>query len=675
MRIRTSIYTVAFLLLSAALLTPTLLAQTPSAAKAVEKVVDAAAQEQAAATQPQSNTADRSSPRATIQTFITNMYDNAGFYNQTTMSEAQLAKELAPAIACLNLSTTLDGDRPEIGADLAKQLYAILNRIRYIKFEDITNDPDAADERDQHIYLVFPETLEEQNTFEARLGVHELAGRIVLRRNDQKQWLFDTQTVAAIPKLYEQFLKIPPIAGRSYNTIGEYIESAIPGSFQKSFLTIKYWQWIAIFFVVFFGLAIDLFFRILVRTVSHRVMKKGRITEQHRDTIKHAARPIGLLAAAIFWLLVMRLLSLEENYIANILDSALRIYIAVIATLAEWRLVDLIAAYLQAKAKHTESKFDDVLIPLVTKTCKIFIVIIGVVYAANALDIPIAPLLASIGIASVGVSFALKDTVENFFGSVAVLLDRPFDVGDWVVIESSEGIVEEVGFRSTRIRTFYNSQITIPNSNLVKAKVDNYGRRKYRRWKTNLCLQYDTTPDTLIAFTEGVRELIRTHPYTRKDYYEVYCNEFGDSSLNILLYVFFEVPDWNTELRERERLFIDIVRLADAVGAQFAFPTRTVHLFNEDGSELTRQNPDPQSMTERRAMVAGLRAAKSLTENQPWTQTKPDPVVITMDPTELPDDYDPDVKLDDAGNPIIERKPDDEDKAPSAEDTDEPHKD
>jgi MscS family membrane protein len=196
-------------------------------------------------------------------------------------------------------------------------------------------------------------------------------------------------------------------------------------------------------------------------------------------------------------------------------------------------------------------------------------------------------------------------------------------VGDWVVIEDIEGTVEELGFRSTRIRTFYNSQVTVPNSTLVRAAVDNYGRRSYRRWKTNIGVQYDTPPEKLLAFTEGIRELVRRHPYTRKDFYQVWCNDFGDSSLNILLYIFHHVPDWATELRERERMFVDIVRLADRLGVQFAFPTRTVHLYQEEHAPFDSQHEIPRGGTDDEAKQAGARAARELTEDQPWRTDRP----------------------------------------------------
>jgi MscS family membrane protein len=201
-----------------------------------------------------------------------------------------------------------------------------------------------------------------------------------------------------------------------------------------------------------------------------------------------------------------------------------------------------------------------------------------VLFVAQNLNVNVSSLIAGLGIGGLAFALAAKDTVENLFGSFTVLMDRPFQIGDWVVIGELEGTVEELGLRSTRIRTFYNSVITVPNSRLVHTAVDNLGSRRYRRVKCMISVQYDTPPERIDAFCEGIRELIRRHPYTRKDYYLVYLNEFADSALNILLYAFHQTPDWPTELRERHRLFTDIVRLARRLGVEFAFPTRTLHL-------------------------------------------------------------------------------------------------
>ena len=121
--------------------------------------------------------------------------------------------------------------------------------------------------------------------------------------------------------------------------------------------------------------------------------------------------------------------------------------------------------------------------------------------------------------------------------------------------------------------------------------MDNMGKRQYRRLRVTLGVEYGTTPVQIEAFVEGIRELLRRHPFTRKDYYHVYFNNFSDSSLDILLYCFLECPDWGMELREREQLFLNILSLAERLGVSFAFPTQTLHMFQQGDGDAA-QVPD-----------------------------------------------------------------------------------
>jgi MscS family membrane protein len=155
--------------------------------------------------------------------------------------------------------------------------------------------------------------------------------------------------------------------------------------------------------------------------------------------------------------------------------------------------------------------------------------------------------------------------------------------------------------------------------------VDNYGKRKYRRWKTHLNLTYDTPPDKIEAFCEGIRELIRLHPYTRKDYYQIWLHQFGPHSLDVLIYVFWKTPDWQTELRERHRLMLDFLRLADRLGVEFAFPTQTLHVFKEEAGGEHEPSDVPEKAVDFRAQRAGRVAARELTANAGWRERKPPP--------------------------------------------------
>ena len=381
----------------------------------------------------------------------------------------------------------------------------------------------------------------------------------------------------------------------------------------NSFAGLAYYQWLGLFALIFIGVVVDLILRTSTALIVRRYLRRSEDTATADDTgklIARLGRIVGLGGGALFVYLTLPWLELPGP-----VESLLRGIASVVASLSSlvfaYRLVDIVAEFFQRKTAKTDSTFDDLLVPLIRKAVKVFIFAIGVVAVAEAFNLPITSLVAGLGIGGLALAFAAKDTIENLFGSVAVVMDRPFNVGDWVVVDDVEGTVEELGFRSTRIRTFYNSLVTVPNAGLVRAKVDNYGRRSFRRYKSTLSVTYDTPPDTLEAFCEGVRELIRKHPYTRKDYYLVYFRDFGASSLDIMLYMFFRTPDWDAECRERHKLGLDILRLAHELGVGFAFPTQTIELKR---AEQPGEDPLPSigDGTETAAKLRGREAASAV---------------------------------------------------------------
>lgn len=167
-----------------------------------------------------------------------------------------------------------------------------------------------------------------------------------------------------------------------------------------------------------------------------------------------------------------------------------------------------------------------------------------------------------------------------------------------------EGIVDEVGFRSTRIRTFNDSLITISNGELMNRPIDNIGKRRYRRLNTTLGLEYNTPPQKIEAFCEGIRQLILSYKWTRKDNFHVYFVNYGASALEIKVIVYWQTDEYSRELSEKHRLMIDILRLSQEIGVSFAFPTQTVHLFNEEKQAITN--------IEKEYLEKGIETAKSV---------------------------------------------------------------
>lgn len=348
---------------------------------------------------------------------------------------------------------------------------------------------------------------------------------------------------------------------------------------KQKHLGLYLYQWICLLALIFLGFVADRLVRWLLHSLTKTWFKV--VGDERVETADWKLwKPLGLLTQALVWYCGTELLGLPE-VVQTVLLYGLKVFTIVAAIWTAFLVIDIISAFLAKKALGTDTKFDDLLIPLVSKSLKVFAVCIGLITCAQTFNLPIAGLLGGLGIGGAAIAFASKDAISNLFGSVTVLTDRPFEIGDWIKTEGVEGTVESVGFRSSRVRTFYNSLVTLPNSRLTTAIVDNMGRRTYRRITATLGVQYDTTPEQIDAFCEGVRELIRRHPYTRKGYYHVYLNGFSDSSLDIMLYCFVECPDWSVELREKHRLFVDIIKLAEGLGVSFAFPTNTLHLYQE----------------------------------------------------------------------------------------------
>jgi len=194
-------------------------------------------------------------------------------------------------------------------------------------------------------------------------------------------------------------------------------------------------------------------------------------------------------------------------------------------------------------------------------------------------------LLASLGIGGLAFALAAKESLSHFFGGVSVILDKPFYVGDWIVCEGVEGVVTNIGFRSTKIKTFYDSVITVPNSHLANFTIDNLGKRTARRTRITLDLTYDTPPEKIEAFVEGLQNIIKSNPRTRKDYYQCYFSGFAAHSLQVFLNFFLKVSDWDEELLQKQNIFLEILRLAKKLEVDFAFPTQTLDMPHKPGEK------------------------------------------------------------------------------------------
>lgn len=500
-------------------------------------------------------------------------------------------------IECLDLSELsllTEDSRQAKGAEFAYQLREAVTQIFDVALMPIPNESDAAPySLNSQSHRLGPQMVGQQ-----REQAEEDLKKIVIEKQQDGLWRFSAATVEAIPEIAERWIpedrptEVTDDSHRAKMPFSMWLRRQFPKSLQGNSKReleepwrIPPYQWICMTVVVGLGFLADF----LVRRVLNALTGIWLHLQQNeeRQVRKRVWRPVGLLMQGAVWYYGTKWIGLPP-VVLDALVIGLKGFTIIAAIWTAWLFTDLVAHVAQRRAERTPSRFDDLIVTMTARSLKAIAVIIGGVTFAQAFGLPITGLVGGLGIGGIAVGLAAQDAISNFFGSLTVLVDRPFEVGDWVVTDGVEGTVEAVGFRSTRIRTFHNSLITLPNSKLTTAAVDNMGKREYRRFTARLGVQYDTTPEQVTAFCEGIRELLRLHPHTRKDYFEVHLNEFSDSSLNVLLYCFFECSSWSTELSARHRLLIDILRLAKELKISFAFPTQTLHLHAEssDSEEL-----------------------------------------------------------------------------------------
>ena len=253
-----------------------------------------------------------------------------------------------------------------------------------------------------------------------------------------------------------------------------------------------------------------------------------------------------------------------------------------------YQFVHVMDARLSQWADSTESTIDNILVPLFGKTLRIFIVILaGIIVIQNLTGVEIGPLLASLGIGGLAVALAAKDSIANFFGTLTILFDKPFQVGERIVIDNYDGVVEDVGFRSTRIRLLTGALVTIPNEKVVNSGLENIGKRPNIRWLNNIGITYDTPPEKIERAVAIIREIISDHEGMHPDFPpRVYFNGFNDWSLNILVLAWYHPPEYWDFQEWVQRTCLLITRRFSAEGIDFAFPTRTLHLANDAKRQL-----------------------------------------------------------------------------------------
>jgi MscS family membrane protein len=449
---------------------------------------------------------------------------------------------------------------------------------------DISAIPEDADYRDslsgKNQFILFPNELPE--VYLQKIG---------------DSWYYSSQTIARIPELHKQV----------YPFGSDILVKLIPHQYgQHRFLGLAVWQYLGILILALITWVIHFFLSRLLRPIVERLSRSKRFpATTPTQLVISIARLISIFMLILAWKWVTPLLQLPVDWVSFVMTGT-GIAGAVIFILLSLRILDVVILYFRKYTAGTQSQLDDQLVPIIKRMVQLTIVIVGVFQVLHLLSVNVTALIAGVSIGGLALALAAQDTVKNLIGSAMIFFDRPFQIGDWIIGDTFEGKVVEVGFRTTRIEAVDSSIVAVPNGNIANLSVRNLGVRVYRLLDARLGIAYNTPPEKIEWFIEGLKQIILAHPLTLNEGYRVHFFAMGDFSLTIMYRALIQTNDYGDELKIKDDLYLAALRLAAALGVEFAFPTTTIHVESFPGQERPPAKPGPRSPEEAETALAGF---------------------------------------------------------------------
>ena len=513
--------------------------------------------------------ADTSSPRGTFRTYIRDITEAVDAWENDKPS-ADIERLLLRAADTFDFSEITAVDRDATITIKMLLLKEILDRVSLPPFAAIPGDEQVA--QDGVLRWTIPNT---------KIEIAQ-----VTEGPDAGEFLFTKQTVEHLNDYYALAKDLPYKSGANVGLYNEYISDPgpwlsrhfpenLPAWAQMVVLGQGIWQWIAgLFLMVGSGLLIWFAYRQGTR------WDKG--IGLNRPTLRFG-EPLALLLAVIIAefvkIISSNVIGLYEVSIATVAYIALAVQVGGLAWLTlvlSSRLADGFA--FRQKGSTDKRGLDAALLRIIFRLISIVILVYLGIYAAGAVGIPIAPLVAGLGVGGLAIALAIRPTLENVIGGLTLFADRPVRVGDFCRYGDQIGTVEEIGLRSTRVRSLERTVVTIPNAEFSQMQLDNFAPRDQRLFKTVLGLRYETTPEQLRNVLEELRKLLANHPRVMEEPARVRFIGYGAYSLDIEIFAYLVCSDQDTFLAIQEEILLRIADIVKACGADFAFPSQTTYL-------------------------------------------------------------------------------------------------
>ena len=542
---------------------------------------------------------DTSSPKATLQDFIETIDElyrgiksnlqgyeasqRSYFTSDEQRKQAEVSSNAAKAVKALDLSDIPPVLRQTVAPARTLQLKEVLDRIDLPSFEVIP-DRDA---------------MSRASSKRWRLPGTEIDIALVETGPRAGEYLISAETVNRLPEFYDRVEELPYKPGPAAELSDLYRRVSAGGAptIYKAYLSsplglerivpfrwmlklpawakartadVATWQWIGIIT----GLLICLGFVYGVYRLSRRLA--GQRPDNAGPGWPTLLPPLAIILVTALPIpllcVILRIGGTPRVVMTFVQTGALYLSAAWLAMIAAGLLAEIVVSSEHLRRRSLDSQ----LIRLGMRFAGIATAVALLIQGSYELGFPAYSVLAGLGVGGLAVALAARDSVANLLGSMLIMIEKPFRVGHVVRVSGSEGTVEDVGFRSTRIRTPDNSLISIPNNAVVNTTVENLSLRNMRRQRFVVQVTYGTAREKLEQLIAGGKQLITDHPLTNKAKFDVRLNDFGESSLNILVYFHLETTEYSAELEAREEILLSIMDLAAELGVDFAFPTRTL---------------------------------------------------------------------------------------------------
>ena len=485
---------------------------------------------------------DRGTPRRAVEGFLqaahAHDYHRAARYLNLRRYPAEEAKSLGPQLA-LHLKIVLDQQLP-------------------LDIESLSDSPAG------HLEDGLPPDMEQLG----RIEIHGKPVHIRLQRVPREDgvniWKVSPASVAAIPDLFERY---------GHGLHGE----TLPRVFlETEFLDTQLWQWLALPLLIGLGYGLG-------RLVTHLGFRLLRQWQREAASVlnRFVAGPVQLLIIVLFLAFARRPLQLSLT-VSRMLDALEQILLIIAIAWTILRLVDSIEAMVRSQALRRDKAILIPLLPVVRKSLKIIIATFAGLAVLHSFGVNVITVLAGLGVGGIAVALAAQKTLENFIGGITVYADQPVRVGEFCRFGGTVGTVEEVGLRSTRVRTLDRTVVTIPNSEFSNLPIENFARRDRIWYHPTVRLRYETTPDQIRYVLVEVHRMLYAHPKVDSTSARIRFVAFGDSSLDLEVFSYVTVTDYGEYLEVAEDLNLRIMDIVAAAGTGLALPAQMTY-FDEGG--------------------------------------------------------------------------------------------